>query len=112
MCVNLYSKYTSCGHTNRSGHEPCLNTSICGARRERIERVEGLCQRCIEALRKMYRMNGLDFNTRSNGMVLGEPGFENQRRRVEERLQRWERGDVGESGSESQLEKTEWRMES
>lgn len=57
-------------------------------------------------------MNGLDFNTRSNGMVLGEPGFENQRRRVEERLQRWERGDVGESGSESQLEKTEWRMES
>jgi hypothetical protein len=36
----------------------------------------------------MYRMNGLDFNTRGGGIVLGEPSFEKERRRIEERLER------------------------
>jgi hypothetical protein len=67
MCVNLYNKYTECGQTTKTCHNPCLNITNCGPRRGRTERVEELCQRCTEKRQEMYRMNGLDFNTRRDG---------------------------------------------
>jgi hypothetical protein len=78
MCVNLYTKYIECGHIKRAGREPCLNVTKCGPGRERTERVEGLCQCCMESLKKVYRMNGLDFSTRGENMVPGESTFENE----------------------------------
>jgi hypothetical protein len=97
MCVSLYTKYVDCGCTKSAGHEPCLNIANCGLNRERTERVEGYCQRCLENLKKMYRMNRLDFNTRGDGKVPGEPTFEKEKRRLEARVERKESGKDDES---------------
>jgi hypothetical protein len=64
MCVNLYNKYTECGQTTKTSHNPCLNITNYGPRRGRVEE---LCQGCTENFKKMYKMNGLDINTRGDG---------------------------------------------
>jgi hypothetical protein len=97
MCVNLYNEYTECGRTTKTGHDPCLNITDCGPRRGRTERVEELCQRCTENFKKMYRMNGLDFNIRGNGLVLGQPTFDNERRRLEKHAEGKKSGEAEES---------------
>jgi hypothetical protein len=74
MFIDLSNKYIECGHLNSTRREECQNVNLCRGEgiRERTERVEGMCQRCLEALQRMYRMNKLDFTTRGDNIVEGE----------------------------------------
>jgi len=103
MCTDLFHKYIECGHTKSTGREECQNVNLCRGRsiRERTERVEGMCQRCLEALERMYRMNGLDFSNRGGNVVEGERSFEVEKRRLEARRAKLEAGQARESEDES-----------
>ncbi len=79
MCINLYIDYIDyieCGHISNDEWMPCLNTKTCVPQKKHVERVPGLCQRCKEGRKRLYGLNGLEFNFTGDNKFHGEPSFE------------------------------------